>query len=653
MSAIETVLSETRVFPAPEAFATQATVNSIEAYQALCSQAEQDYRGFWADHAKREISWQQPFTQVLDESNAPFYRWFHDGKLNASYNCLDRHLPSSANKTALIFEADDGAVTKLSYQQLYQRVCRFANVLKNQGVTTGDRVIIYLPMSIEAIVAMQACARIGAIHSVVFGGFSSKSLHERITDVGAKLVITADGQYRGGKAMPLKPAVDEALTLGGCENVEKVIVYKRTGGDIAWNARDLWWHDLENAASDVCEPTWVNAEHPLFILYTSGSTGKPKGVQHSTGGYLLGTIMSIKWVFDYKTTDVFWCTADVGWITGHSYVAYGPLALGATQVVFESVPTYPDAGRFWKMIEAHKVSVFYTAPTAIRSLIKLGGDLPNKYDLSSLRLLGTVGEPINPEAWMWYHKVVGQERCPIVDTWWQTETGAHMIAPLPGAIATKPGSCTRPLPGIIMDIVEEDGSHIAGTGGGILVAKKPWPSMIRTIWNDPERFKQSYFPAEMKGYYLAGDSAHRDADGYFWIMGRIDDVLNVSGHRLGTMEIESALVANPLVAEAAVVGKPHEIKGESIVAYVVLKGTRPEGEAAKKIVAELRDWVGKEIGPIAKPDEIRFGDNLPKTRSGKIMRRLLRSLAKGEEITSDISTLDNPAILDQLKEAVK
>lgn len=653
MSAIETVLSENRVFPAPEAFATQATVNSIEAYQALCRQAEQDYTGFWAGYAKQEISWQQPFTQVLDESNAPFYRWFYDGKLNASYNCLDRHLNTSADKTALIFEADDGAVTKLTYQQLYQRVCRFANVLKSQGVATGDRVIIYLPMSIEAIVAMQACARIGAIHSVVFGGFSSKSLHERITDVGAKLVITADGQYRGGKAMPLKPAVDEALTLGGCNNVEKVIVYKRTGADITWNTRDLWWHDLENAASDACEPTWVDAEHPLFILYTSGSTGKPKGVQHSTGGYLLGAIMSIKWVFDYKPTDVFWCTADVGWITGHSYVAYGPLALGATQVVFESVPTYPDAGRFWKMIEAHKVSVFYTAPTAIRSLIKLGGDLPNQYNLSSLRLLGTVGEPINPEAWMWYHKVVGQERCPIVDTWWQTETGAHMIAPLPGAIATKPGSCTRPLPGIMMDIVEEDGSRIEGTGGGILVAKKPWPSMICTIWNDPERFKQSYFPAEMKGFYLAGDSAHRDDDGYFWIMGRIDDVLNVSGHRLGTMEIESALVANPLVAEAAVVGKPHEIKGESIIAYVVLKGARPEGDTAKKIVAELRDWVGKEIGPIAKPDEIRFGDNLPKTRSGKIMRRLLRSLAKGEEITSDISTLDNPAILDQLKEAVK
>jgi acetyl-CoA synthetase len=514
-------------------------------------------------------------------------------------------------------------------------------------------VIIYLPMGIEAVVAMQACARIGAIHSVVFGGFSSKSLHERITDVGAKLIITADAGMRGGKAVVLKGAVDEALTFGGCEAVEKVIVFQRAKADINMQAsRDVWWHDIESQASDVCDPTWVNAEHPLFILYTSGSTGKPKGVQHSTGGYLLGALMSIKWVFDYKDSDVFWCTADVGWITGHSYVAYGPLSLGATQIIFEGIPTYPDAGRFWQMIEKHKVTVFYTAPTAIRSLIKLGGDLPKQYDLSSLRLLGTVGEPINPEAWMWYHQTVGNERCPIVDTWWQTETGAHMLAPLPGAVDAKPGSCTLPLPGIMMDIVHEDGTHIEGTGGGILVAKKPWPSMIRTIWNDPERFKKSYFPEELKGLYLAGDSAHRDEDGYYWIMGRIDDVLNVSGHRLGTMEIESALVANPLVAEAAVVGKPHDIKGESIVAYVVLKGTRPEGEAAKKIVAELREWVGKEIGPIAKPDEIRFGDNLPKTRSGKIMRRLLRSLAKGEEITADISTLDNPAILEQLKQAV-
>ncbi|MBL8505930.1 MAG: acetate--CoA ligase, partial [Methylobacillus glycogenes] len=495
-------------------------------------------------------------------------------------------------------------------------------------------------------------ARIGAIHSVVFGGFSAKSLHERIVDVGAKLVITADGGQRGGKSVTLKTAVDEALSLDGCEAVKNVIVYQRTGGDIAWNAaRDLWWHELEAEASPVCDPVWVEAEHPLFILYTSGSTGTPKGVQHSTGGYLLGAIMSMKWVFDHKATDIFWCTADVGWITGHSYVAYGPLAIGSTQVVFEGVPTWPDAGRFWQMIERHKVSIFYTAPTAIRSLIKLGGDLPNQYDLSSLRLLGSVGEPINPEAWMWYHKVVGKERCPIADTWWQTETGAHMIAPLPGAIDAKPGSCTRPLPGIMIDIVNEDGSAVTDTGGGLLVVKKPWPSMIRNIWGNPERFKKAYFPEELKGYYLAGDSAHRDEDGYYWIMGRIDDVLNVSGHRLGTMEIESALVANPLVAEAAIVGRPHDIKGESIVAYVVLKGDRPEGEAAKAIASQLRDWVGKEIGPIAKPDEIRFGENLPKTRSGKIMRRLLRSLAKGEEITSDISTLDNPAILEQLKQS--
>ena len=651
MSSIESVLTEKRVFAPHDAFRQAATVSGLAAYQALCAAAEQDYSGFWAKLAREEIDWQTPFTTTLDESQAPFYRWFADGKLNASYNCLDRHLEKRGDKIALIFEADDGSVSNITYKQLHERVCRFANALKQQGVGLGDRVIIYLPMSIEAIVAMQACARIGAIHSVVFGGFSAKSLHERIVDVGAKLVITADGGQRGGKAVSLKNAVDEALSLEGCEAVSKVIVYQRTGADIAWNARDLWWHELEAAASPVCEPVWVDAEHPLFILYTSGSTGTPKGVQHSTGGYLLGAIMSMKWVFDHKATDIFWCTADVGWITGHSYVAYGPLALGSTQVVFEGVPTWPDAGRFWQMIERHKVSIFYTAPTAIRSLIKLGGDLPNQYDLSSLRLLGSVGEPINPEAWMWYHKVVGKERCPIADTWWQTETGAHMIAPLPGAIDAKPGSCTRPLPGIMIDIVHEDGSPVTDTGGGLLVVKKPWPSMIRNIWGNPERFKKAYFPEELKGYYLAGDSAHRDEDGYYWIMGRIDDVLNVSGHRLGTMEIESALVANPLVAEAAIVGRPHDIKGESIVAYVVLKGERPEGEAAKTIASQLRDWVGKEIGPIAKPDEIRFGENLPKTRSGKIMRRLLRSLAKGEEITSDISTLDNPAILEQLKQS--
>jgi len=653
MSSIESVMTETRIFAPYEAFKQAATVSGIEAYENLCKRAEQDYTGFWADLANAEIDWHKPFTEILDESKPPFYRWFYDGELNASYNCLDRHLTSRGDKTAIIFEADDGTSTHISYKALHQRVCRFANALKKQRVGLGDRVVIYLPMSVEAIIAMQACARIGAIHSVVFGGFSAKSLHERITDVGAKLVITADEGVRGGKGVALKSAVDEALSMDGCEAIEKVIVYRRTGGKTAWNdTKDLWWHELEAAESDYCEPTWVNAEHPLFILYTSGSTGKPKGVQHSTAGYLLGAILSLKWVFDHKATDIFWCTADVGWITGHSYVAYGPLALGGTQVVFEGIPTYPDAGRFWQMIEKHKVSVFYTAPTAIRSLIKLGGDLPNNYDLSSLRLLGTVGEPINPEAWMWYHTVVGKERCPIADTWWQTETGSHMIAPLPGAISAKPGSCTLPLPGIMADVVNEDGSAVTGTEGGLLVIKKPFPSLLRTIWNDPDRFQRTYFPNTLPGYYLAGDSAHRDADGYFWIMGRIDDVLNVSGHRLGTMEIESALVANPLVAEAAIVGKPHEIKGESIVAYVVLKGARPEGEAAKKIVADLREWVGKEIGPIAKPDEIRFGDNLPKTRSGKIMRRLLRSLAKGEEITSDISTLDNPAILEQLKQPV-
>jgi len=655
MSNIQSVLHENRVFNPSDAFVKQANVSGMEAYKAMCAAAEKDYAGFWAGLARDTIEWHKPFTKTLDESKAPFYKWFEDGELNVSYNCLDRNLATNANKTAIIFEADDGKVTNVSYKELHGRVCQFANGLKSRGIKKGDRVIIYMPMSVEAVVAMQACARIGAIHSVVFGGFSSKSLHERITDAQAVAVITADGQYRGGKAMALKPAVDEALTLGGCEAVHTVIVYRRTGADIELDEdREVWWHDLFNTQSSVCEPEWVGAEHPLFLLYTSGSTGKPKGVQHSTGGYLLGAMVSLKWVFDYKESDIFWCTADVGWITGHSYVAYGPLAMGATQVIFEGVPTYPDAGRFWKMIQDHKVTTFYTAPTAIRSLIKLGGDLPKKYDLSSLRLLGTVGEPINPEAWMWYYETVGQSRCPIVDTWWQTETGCHMIAPLPGAMPIKPGTCTLPLPGIMATIVNEAGDEVHDEHGGFLVIKKPFPSQIRTIWGDPERYKKSYFPEEMKGAYLAGDSAHRDADGYFWIMGRIDDVLNVSGHRLGTMEIESALVSNPLVAEAAVVGKPHEVKGESVVAFVVLKGSRPADAAtAKKLVDDLRNWVGKEIGPIAKPDEIRFGENLPKTRSGKIMRRLLRAIAKGEEITQDVSTLENPAILEQLKEVIK
>ncbi|KAF0201530.1 MAG: acetyl-CoA [Gallionellaceae bacterium] len=652
---IESSLNETRIFKPSDAFVAQANVSGMSAYQALANAAHNDYEGYWAKLAREHILWHKPFTKILDESNAPFFKWFEDGLLNVSYNCLDKHLTTQPEKTALIFEADDGTVTRINYRDLHARVCQFANGLKSRGIKKGDRVVIYMPMSIEAVVAMQACARIGAIHSVVFGGFSSKSLHERITDAQACAVITADAQMRGGKVMPLKSIVDEALAMEGCEVVENVIIYRRAACEMQFNAgRDAWWHDLVANQDHTCEPEWVGAEHPLFILYTSGSTGKPKGVQHSSAGYLLGTTLTMQWVFDYKPSDIFWCTADVGWITGHSYVAYAPLAIGATEVIFEGIPTYPDAGRFWKMIQDHKVTTFYTAPTAIRSLIKLGGELPKQYDLSSLRLLGTVGEPINPEAWMWYYTVVGQSRCPIVDTWWQTETGCHMIAPLPGAVPTKPGSCTLPIPGIQVAVVDETGHEVDAQHGGSLVIQKPFPSQIRTIWGDPERFKKSYFPEEMKGAYLAGDSAHRDEDGYIWIMGRNDDVLKVSGHRLGTMEIESALVANSLVAEAAVVGRPHDIKGESIVAFVVLKGTRPQDAASTKQLAdELRNWVGKEIGPIAKPDEIRFGDNLPKTRSGKIMRRLLRSIAQGQEITQDISTLENPAILEQLKEVIK
>jgi acetyl-CoA synthetase len=649
---IESVLNETRVFPPSAAFVKQANVPGMAAYQALCDEAERDFDGFWGRLAKDNLLWHKAFTKVLDESNAPFFKWFADGELNASYNCLDRHLKTQPDKIAIIFEADDGKVTRVSYRELYHKVCQLANALKAHGIKKGDRVLVYMPMSIEVVVAMQACARIGATHSVVFGGFSAKSLQERIIDAGATEVITADGQFRGGKEIALKPAVDEALAMGGCEKVRNVIVYKRTGSAVSMQApRDKWWHDVIQGQAEDCEPTWVGAEHPLFILYTSGSTGKPKGVQHSTGGYLLQAIVSMKWVFDYKPSDVFLCTADVGWVTGHTYITYGPLAVGATEVMFEGIPTYPDAGRFWKIIQEHKVSVFYTAPTAIRSLIKAGGELPKKYDLKSLRILGTVGEPINPEAWMWYHTVVGDSRCPIVDTWWQTETGGHMISPLPGATPTKPGSCTFPLPGIMAAIVDETGQDVEKGKGGILVIKRPWPGMIRTIWGDPERYKKSYYPEDFHGkYYLAGDGASRDLEGYFRIMGRIDDVLNVSGHRLGTMEIESALVANTaLVAEAAVVGRPDDLTGEAVCAFIVLKGPRPTGAAAHKMAQELRDWVGKEIGAIAKPKDIRFGDNLPKTRSGKIMRRLLRSIAKGEEITQDVSTLENPAILEQLK----
>ncbi|MGV3583305.1 MAG: acetate--CoA ligase [Methylophilus sp.] len=655
---IESVMHENRVFEPNPDFVKAAAVSGMPAYEQLCKEAKEDYEGFWAKLARELLIWHKPFTKTLNEENAPFYKWYEDGELNVSANCLDKHLTTIPNKTAIIFEADNGNVKTVTYQALYHQVCQFANGLKTLNLKLGDRVIIYLPMGIEAIVAMQACARLGIIHSVVFGGFSAKSLNERIIDAGAVAVITSDGQFRGGKTLPLKQAVDDGIEMGGCESIKNVVVLKKTGQEVTWNTHDMWWSDLIEGQANECPPVMVNAEHPLFLLYTSGSTGKPKGVQHSSAGYLLHAMNTMRWTFDIKPEDVYWCTADVGWITGHSYVTYGPLAMGATQIVFEGIPTYPNAGRFWQMVEKHKVSVFYTAPTAIRSLIKAGetdpATHPNKYNLTSLRLLGTVGEPINPEAWMWYYQEVGGGRCPIVDTFWQTETGGHVITPLPGATALVPGSCTLPFPGIDIDVVDETGHDIPWGQGGLLVIKKPWPSMIRTIYNDPERFVNSYYPAELGGkLYLAGDGAIRDAKtGNFTIMGRIDDVLNVSGHRLGTMEIESALVANPLVAEAAVVGRPHDIKGESVVAYVVLKGTRPEGEDAKRIVAELRDWVGKEIGPIAKPDEIRFGENLPKTRSGKIMRRLLRSLAKGEEITSDISTLDNPAILEQLKQPV-
>ena len=659
-SAIESVLVENRVFHPSEASQKGARIASMPAYQALCDAADKDYQGFWAQLARENLSWSKPFSRVLDESNAPFYQWFDDGELNASANCLDRHMGTPVeNKTAVIFEADDGAVTKTTYRELLARVSQFANALKAAGIQKGDRVLVYMPMTLEGVIAMQACARIGATHSVVFGGFSAKALQERIIDAGAVAVITANYQMRGGKELPLKAIVDEGLAMGGCDSIKTVFVYQRTATACNMVAgRDKTFTEALAGQSSVCAPVAVGAEHPLFILYTSGSTGKPKGVQHSTGGYLLWAKLTMDWTFDLRADDVFWCTADIGWITGHTYVAYGPLAAGATQIIFEGVPTFPNAGRFWQMIERHQCTIFYTAPTAIRSLIKAAESdpavHPDRSDLSSLRILGSVGEPINPEAWMWYYRHVGHEKCPIVDTFWQTETGGHMMTPLPGATPLVPGSCTLPLPGIMAAIVDEVGKPIANGTGGILVVTRPWPSMIRTIWNDPERFKKSYFPDEMGGkLYLAGDGAVRSEDrGYFRITGRIDDVLNVSGHRMGTMEIESALVSKTdLVAEAAVVGRPDDLTGEAICAFVVLKRSRPSPEEAKVIAKELRDWVAKEIGPIAKPKDIRFGENLPKTRSGKIMRRLLRSLAKGETITQDVSTLENPAILDQLGQA--
>ncbi len=646
---IESILKEHREFPPAAEFSAKARFKA-EDLDALYASAKGDYEAYWSKLARDLLVWDKPFSQVLDRSAAPNFSWFTDGDLNVSRNCLDVHLAERGEKPAIIFEGEGGDRRTLSYRQLTKDVCQFANALRSQGIEAGDRVVIYMPMVPEAVIAMQACARIGAVHSVVFGGFSANSLRDRIRDAGAKMVITADGGHRGGNIVELKAATDKALD-DGCDSIETVIVLKRADCGCAMQAgRDVWWSDAIAGQPEECAAQAFNAEHPLFLLYTSGSTGKPKGIQHASAGYLLHAKLTNQMVFDLNEDDVFWCTADVGWITGHTYVAYGPLAAGATIVIYEGAPTYPDAGRFWSICQRHGVTIFYTAPTAIRALMKFGDDVPAQFDLSKIRLLGTVGEPINPEAWIWYHKVIGKERCPIVDTWWQTETGGIMISPVPGVTATKPGSCTRPLPGIDVDIVDEAGEPVTSPEeGGYLVIKQPWPSMLRTIWGDNDRYIETYWEKFDQRFYVAGDSAHRDADGYFWIMGRIDDVLNVAGHRLGTMEVESALVAHDLVVEAAVVGRPHEVKGEAIFAYVVLRGERPTGDKAENLIQLLRSWVGEELGPIAKPDEIRFADNLPKTRSGKIMRRLLRAIASGEEITQDTSTLENPAILDQLR----
>ncbi|MDB3990283.1 acetate--CoA ligase [Gammaproteobacteria bacterium] len=646
---IESILNESRSFPPSKEFSGQANINEAKA-EEMKKLAADDHIKYWAKLANEELQWSRPFSNTLDDSKAPNYEWFNDGEINASYNSLDVNVSKNPHKTAIIFEKEDGKSESMTYKELLLKTSQFANGLKKIGVEPMDRIVIYMPMCPEAVIAMQACARIGAIHSVVFGGFSSNALKDRIEDAQSKIVITADGAFRGGGVIPLKQATDEAVSQSSFK-VNNVVVFKRTGENVNFNkGTDIWWEDLVADCDLVCEPKPLNAEHPLFILYTSGSTGKPKGIQHATAGYILHAKITFSWIFDIKNDDVFWCTADVGWITGHTYVAYGPLLSGATILIYEGAPTYPDVGRFWSICEKHSVTIFYTAPTAIRALMKHGDEIPANYDLSKLRLLGTVGEPINPEAWIWYHKVIGRERCPIVDTWWQTETGGAMISPLPGITNTKPGSCTTAIPGIDIDIVNESGEPVDEPNqGGYLVIKKPWPSMLRTIWGDNQRYIDTYWEKFDGKYYVAGDSAYRDEDDCHWIMGRIDDVLNVSGHRLGTMEVESALVANEKVAEAAVVGRPHEVKGESIFAFVVTKGNRPTGNDAKTKQEELREWVASQVGSIAKPDEIRFSDNLPKTRSGKIMRRLLRAIARQEEITQDISTLEDESIVKQLQ----
>jgi acetyl-CoA synthetase len=641
---IESILREGRKFPPPPEFSRAAYVKSMAEYEALCRRAEQDPEGFWAECAK-ELAWFKPFDKVL-EWKFPFAKWFLNGKLNASYNCLDRHLTTGRrNKAALIWEGEPGDTRVLTYQMLASEVARCANALKSLGVKEGDRVAIYMPMVPEAAIAMLACARIGAIHSVIFGGFSAEALVERVNDAEARVCFTADAGWRRGQEVALKPNVDEALKR--CPSVEHCVVLRRTGAKVEMRkGRDVWWDELVPRQSPVCAPAKLDAEHPLYTLYTSGTTGKPKGVVHATGGYLVHTLMTMKWVFDLKEEDIYWCTADVGWVTGHSYTVYGPLCAGATVVMYEGAPNFPENDRFWRIIEKYRVNTLYTAPTAIRTFIKWGDSWVKKHDLSSLRLLGTVGEPINPEAWIWYHKVIGGERCPIVDTWWQTETGGIMIAPMPGAIPTKPGSATLPLPGIAAEVVTREGKAVGPNQGGLLIVRRPWPGMLRTIFRDPERYTQQYF-SQIEGAYFTGDGARRDEDGYFWIMGRVDDVINVSGHRLGTMEIESALVSHPMVAEAAVVGRPDEMKGQAVVAFVTLEGARHGDSTLRE---ELRLHVVKEIGALARPDDLRFTDSLPKTRSGKIMRRLLRQIASGDEKLGDTTTLEDLSVLARLRE---
>ena len=644
---ITSVLTEKRVFPPSEEFTRNANLKNDE-YKRLLLKADSDFEGFWSDLAEGHISWFKKWNKVL-EWNEPFAKWFVGAKTNVSYNCLDRHLKDKAKKTALIWIGEKGEKKAFTYQELFYEVCKFSNVLLELGIKEKDRIILYMPLIPEAVVAMLACTRIGATHSVVFGGFSQEALRDRINDAKAKMVITADGGYRRGEVVPLKENVDKAIEK--CSSVEKVIVVNRVQDEKAriWDLPEnhFLYHELMSKASSKCDAKELDSEHPLFTLYTSGTTGKPKGILHTTGGYLLWATLTTKWIFDIKENDTYWCTADIGWITGHSYVVYGPLSCGATTLIYEGAPNYPDWGRFWKIVEENKVNIFYTAPTAIRAFMKAGDKWVKEHDLSSLRLLGTVGEPINPEAWMWYHQNIGSEKCPIVDTWWQTETGGVLISPLPGITETKPGSATLPLPGIFVDVVDQGGKPVPKDEGGYLVVKKPWPSMLRTIYGDDQRYKKTYW-SQVKNSYFAGDGARKDKDGYFWVLGRVDDVINISGHRLSTMEVESALVSHPAVVEAAVVGYPHEIKGEALCAFIVLKtGTVVTSEA--NLSEELREHVAKEIGPIAKPNQIKFTETLPKTRSGKIMRRLLRDIASGKETQGDTTTLEDTGVLEKLR----